>query len=127
MGVDLCVIDRIGRTIERFGERFLARAFTEGERARAERRLGTARIGTYAKRWAAKEACSKALGTGFSQGVFLRDIEVRNQPGGAPGLVLTGGARAALERLAGGREASVLVSLTDDPPYALAQVMIQLL
>ncbi|TCS30835.1 holo-[acyl-carrier protein] synthase [Acidomonas methanolica] len=128
MGSDLCDIRRIERSIARFGDRFLERAFTPVERAYADRRSGMARIGTYAKRWAAKEACAKALGTGFNNGVFLRDIGVRNRPGGAPMLELTNGARAALGRLVPARmQASIVLTMTDEVPYAMAQVLIQAL
>lgn len=120
------MISRIERSIDRFGARFLARVFTEAERAHAERLSGVARMGSYAKRWAAKEACVKALGTGVAEGVQLQDIGVLNDDKGAPRLVLSGGARAVLERLTPeGCRADVLVSLTDDPPFALAQVLIQ--
>ncbi|KXV27063.1 4'-phosphopantetheinyl transferase [Gluconobacter japonicus] len=126
MGTDLCMISRIERSIDRFGARFLARVFTEAERAHAERLSGAARMGSYAKRWAAKEACVKALGTGVADGVQLQDIGVLNDDKGAPRLVLSGGARSALERLTPeGCRADVFVSLTDDPPFALAQVLIQ--
>lgn len=120
------MISRIERSIDRFGARFLARVFTEAERAHAERLTGAARMGSYAKRWAAKEACVKALGTGVAEGVQLQDIGVLNDDKGAPKLVLSGGARSVLERLTPeGCRADVLVSLTDDPPFALAQVLIQ--
>ncbi|GBR69837.1 holo-ACP synthase [Gluconobacter kanchanaburiensis] len=126
MGTDLCMISRIEQTVERFGERFLCRVFTKNERTHAGRLAGAARMASYAKRWAAKEACVKALGTGFAQGVQFQDIEIFNAPSGAPELRLFGGARAILDRLVPqGQEARVLVSLTDDPPFALAQVIIQ--
>ncbi|MBS1030150.1 holo-ACP synthase [Gluconobacter cerinus] len=126
MGTDLCMISRIERSIDRFGDRFLDRVFTEAERSHAERLSGPARTGSYAKRWAAKEACVKALGTGVAEGVQLQDIGVLNDKKGAPRLVLSGGAQLALERLTpSGCRADVLVSLTDDPPFALAQVIIQ--
>lgn len=99
IGSDLCDMRRVARVLERFGDRFLERTFTAEERARADRRKGDARIGTYAKRWAAKEACAKALGTGFSQGVFLQDIRVSNRASGAPAVVLAGGALDVLHRL----------------------------
>src|SRR3954462_13485141 len=124
IGSDLCDIRRIERSIERFGERFIHRIFTEGERARSDRRA--ARAPSYARRFAAKEACSKALGTGMRSGVFWRDMEVVNLPSGKPTMRLTGGAR---ERLAGlmpdGCEAVVHVSLTDYPPLAQAFVIIE--
>ncbi|WP_215746661.1 holo-ACP synthase [Gluconobacter sp. P1C6_b] len=126
MGTDLCMISRIEKSVERFGDRFLNRVFTEAERAYADRFTGTARMGSYAKRWAAKEACAKALGTGFANGVMLQDIGVCNGPGGAPELLLSGGAEEALKRLTpSGQGAQLLVSMSDDPPFALAQVIIQ--
>jgi holo-[acyl-carrier protein] synthase len=124
IGSDLCDIRRIERSLERFGERFTHRVFTEGERLKSERRA--ARAPSYARRFAAKEACSKALGTGMRLGVFWRDMEVVNLPGGRPTMRLTGG---ALERLKAmtpqGHEAIVHVSLTDDPPIAQAFVVIE--
>ena len=126
MGTDLCMISRIEKSVERFGDRFLNRVFTEAERAYADRFTGAARMGSYAKRWAAKEACAKALGTGFANGVLLQDIGVCNGPGGAPELLLSGGAEEALKRLTPpGQGAQLLVSMSDDPPFALAQVIIQ--
>ncbi|MBB3809994.1 holo-ACP synthase [Pseudochelatococcus contaminans] len=126
IGSDLCDINRITRTLERFGERFTHRIFTEGERAKSDRRA--ARAPSYARRFAAKEACAKALGTGLSHGVFWRDMEVVNLPGGKPTMRLTGG---AAERLAAmlppGHRAVVHVSLTDDPPLAQAFVIIEAL
>lgn len=127
-GMDLCDMRRIERSIERFGERFLNRVFTETERRSAERRSGQARIGTYAKRWAAKEACAKALGTGFSGGVFHSTIGVSNLPSGQPVLTLFGGAQARLQALVpAGMTARVHLSMTDDTPYALSQVLIEAL
>jgi holo-[acyl-carrier protein] synthase len=124
IGSDLCDIRRIESSIERFGDRFTHRIFTAGERARSDGRA--ARAPSYARRFAAKEACSKALGTGMSEGVFWRDMEVVNLPGGQPTLRLTGG---ALERLRAmtpaGHEVVVHVSLTDDPPLAQAFVIIE--
>jgi holo-[acyl-carrier protein] synthase len=126
IGSDLCDIRRIERSLERFGDRFTHRVFTEGERARSDRRA--AQAPSYARRFAAKEACAKALGTGLSQGVFWRDMEVVNLPGGKPTMRLTGG---ALERLRAmtpnGHEAVVHVSLTDDVPIAQAFVIIEAL
>jgi holo-[acyl-carrier protein] synthase len=123
IGADLVDIRRIERTLERFGERFTHRVFTEGERAKAERRLQRAE--TYAKRYAAKEACAKALGTGFRHGVYWRDIEVVNLPSGKPTLRLSGGALARLqELLPEGMEAAIELTLTDEPPLAQAIVMI---
>ena len=98
IGSDLCNIERIQSSLDRFGDRFLARVFTEVERAKAARRPHTT-AGTLAKRFAAKEAFSKAVGTGFQQGVFMKDIGVVNAPSGAPTLALTGGAQARLDAL----------------------------
>lgn len=124
IGSDLCDIRRIERSLERFGERFTRRIFTEGERLKSDRRAS--RAPSYARRFAAKEACSKALGTGMSLGIFWRDMEVVNLPGGRPTMRLGGG---ALLRLAGmtpeGYEARIHVSLTDDPPIAQAFVVIE--
>ncbi|MGO4705421.1 holo-ACP synthase [Microvirga sp. 2MCAF38] len=126
IGSDLCDIRRIERSIERFGERFTHRIFTEGERVKSDRRR--ARGPSYARRFAAKEACSKALGTGLNQGVFWRDMEVVNLPGGRPTMRLTGGALKRLEAMTPpGHEAFVHVSLTDDPPLAQAFVIIEAL
>ncbi|MGV6871303.1 holo-ACP synthase [Pseudochelatococcus sp. B33] len=126
IGSDLCDINRITRTLERFGERFTHRVFTEGERARSDRRA--ARAPSYARRFAAKEACAKALGTGMSHGVFWRDMEVVNLPGGKPTMRLTGGAAARLAALLPeAHRAVVHVSLTDDPPLAQAFVIIEAL
>ena len=124
IGSDLCDIRRVERSLERFGERFTQRPFTPGERARSDRRA--ARAGSYARRFAAKEACSKALGTGMRSGVFWRDMEVVNLPGGRPTMRLTGGALARLRAMTPeGFEAVVHVSLTDDPPLAQAFVVIE--
>lgn len=124
IGSDLCDIRRIERSLERFGERFTHRIFTEGERLKSDRRAS--RAPSYARRFAAKEACSKALGTGMRLGIFWRDMEVVNLPGGRPTMRLCGG---ALLRLAGmtpeGWEARIHVSLTDDPPIAQAFVVIE--
>jgi holo-[acyl-carrier protein] synthase len=123
IGTDLVDIRRIERTIERHGERFLARIFTEAERARADRRANVA--GTYAKRFAAKEACAKALGTGFRRGVFFRDIGVVNLPSGKPTLELAGGARARLLAITPkGCRAEIEIALTDEWPIAQALVII---
>ena len=125
LGSDLCNIERIARSIERFGERFEARVFTDAERAKAARRPFT-RAGTLAKRFAAKEAFSKAVGTGFRRGVFMRDIGVVNSPSGAPTLALTGGARARLDAITPeGHVARVHLTLTDDHPWAQAFVVIE--
>jgi holo-[acyl-carrier protein] synthase len=124
LGSDLCDIRRIERSLARFGERFTHRVFTERERAKSDRRA--ARAPSYARRFAAKEACAKALGTGLAQGVFWRDMEVVNLPGGRPTLRLTGGAAARLAALIPpGHRANVHVSLTDDPPLAQAFVIIE--
>ena len=124
LGNDMTDLRRIQRTIERHGERFLERIFTPTEIARAERRPIT-RIGTYAKRFAAKEACSKALGTGFRRGVFWRDIGVVNLPSGQPTLALTGGAAARLAQITpAGMRASIALTMTDEFPYAEAVVII---
>ncbi len=126
LGSDLCDIRRIERAIERHGQRFLQRCFTDTERAKAARRTQALHAATFAKRWAAKEACAKALGTGFSQGVFHSDMGVVNLPSGQPTLCLTNGALRRLERLMPpGHRPLVLLSMTDEPPYAFAQVMIQ--
>jgi holo-[acyl-carrier protein] synthase len=124
IGSDLCDIRRIQRSLDRFGDRFVNRIFTAGERARSDRRA--ARAPSYARRFAAKEACSKALGTGMRAGVFWRDMEVVNLPSGRPTMRLTGGALARLEEMTpAGCEAVVHVSLTDDPPLAQAFVVIE--
>ena len=126
LGSDLCDIRRIEAAIARFGDRFLERVFTPVERARAERRAERTRAATYAKRFAAKEACVKALGTGFSRGVFHRDVGVANLPSGQPTMALTGGAQARLLALMpAGLHPLVLVTVTDEPPYAFAEVIIQ--
>jgi holo-[acyl-carrier protein] synthase len=123
IGTDLVDIRRIERTIERHGDRFINRIYTEGERARAERKAN--RIDTYAKRFAAKEACAKALGTGFRQGVFFRDMGVVNLPSGKPTLRLTGGALARLATITpAGWEARIDLALTDEYPMAQAFVVI---
>ena len=125
LGSDLCNIERIANSLERFGERFENRVFTETERAKARRRPFTI-AGTYAKRFAAKEAFSKAVGTGFKRGVFMKDIGVINAPSGAPTLALTGGAAKRLEEMIpAGHEAHVHLTLTDDHPWAQAFVIIE--
>jgi holo-[acyl-carrier protein] synthase len=125
LGSDLCNIERIQASLDRFGDRFTARVFTDAERAKAESRPFT-RAGTYAKRFAAKEAFSKAVGTGFRRGVFMRDIGVVNQKSGAPTLALTGGARERLDALTpAGHRAEVHLTMTDDHPFALAFVVIE--
>ena len=126
IGSDLCNIARIEKSLERFGERFLKRVFTETERAKAASRPHT-RAGTLAKRFAAKEAFSKAVGTGFKRGVFMKDIGVVNAPSGAPTLQLTGGARATLDALApAGHAIDVHLTMTDDYPWAQAFVILSL-
>ncbi|MFC4256128.1 holo-ACP synthase [Altererythrobacter xixiisoli] len=125
LGSDLCNIDRIEAALARHGDRFEQRVFTEIERAKAARRPFT-RAGTYAKRFAAKEAFSKAVGTGFARGVFMKDIGVINAPSGAPTLALTGGAAARLaEMVPQGHEAVIHLTLTDDHPWAQAFVIIE--
>jgi len=124
LGSDLCSIERIQSSLDRFGERFVRRVFTEAERAKAERRPFT-RAGTYAKRFAAKEAFAKAVGTGFKRGVFMRDIGVVNLPSGEPTLRLTGGAKERLDALTPpGHAARIHLTMTDDHPFALAVVII---
>ena len=127
MGSDLCNIERIQNSLDRFGTRFENRVFTEIELRKAARRPHT-KAGTLAKRFAAKEAFSKAVGTGFKAGVFMKDIGVVNSPSGAPTLALTGGARARLESLVpAGHTAKVHLTLTDDHPWAQAFVIIEAL
>lgn len=123
LGNDMVDIRRIDTVIERYGERFLGRIFTDIERARSDHRAG--RSASYAKRFAAKEACSKALGTGFRDGVFWRDMGVINLPSGRPTLVLTGGAALQLARITpSGCTARIDLALTDDFPLAEAVVII---
>jgi holo-[acyl-carrier protein] synthase len=123
IGNDMIDIRRVERTIERYGERFLVRVFTETERRKSDGRA--MRAASYAKRFAAKEACAKALGTGFRQGVFWRDMGVVNLPSGRPTLELTGGAARALARLTpDGHEVRIDLSITDDFPTAQAIVII---
>ncbi|SRR5690606_17549859 len=124
IGSDIIDIRRIEQTLARFGDRFTNRIYTEKERARAERRPDQ-RAATYAKRFAAKEATSKALGTGLKQGVFWRDMGVANLPSGQPTMKLTGGALRRLEQLTPpGHVAHIHVSLTDDYPLAVGFVII---
>ncbi len=126
LGSDLVDIRRIESTLERFGQRFTHRIFTAAERDKSERRA--ARAASYARRFAAKEACAKALGTGFRKAVYWRDMEVVNLPGGKPSMRLTGGALARLASLVpAGMRAQIDVSLTDDPPIAQAIVIISAL
>jgi holo-[acyl-carrier protein] synthase len=123
LGSDLIDIRRIEKTIETHGERFLNRIFTDIERAKSDRRAQ--RAASYAKRFAAKEACAKALGTGLNQGVFWRDMGVVNLPGGKPTLALTGGALARLEAITPpGTRAEISLTITDDFPLAQAIVII---
>ncbi|HET6184019.1 MAG TPA: holo-ACP synthase [Acetobacteraceae bacterium] len=125
IGSDICDVRRIEAVIARHGDRFLRRVFTEIERAKAERRAERIRAGTYAKRFAAKEAAAKALGTGFSRGVFFSDLGVVNLPSGQPTLCLTGGAAARLAAITPpGTEAAIALTMTDEYPYAYAQVII---
>jgi holo-[acyl-carrier protein] synthase len=123
LGSDIIDIRRIEATIARFGDRFLNRVFTDAERRKSDRRRE--RAASYAKRFAAKEACSKALGTGFRKGVFWRDMGVVNAPSGRPTLVLTGGAAEQLKRITpAGYEPRIDLTLTDDFPQAQAIVII---
>ncbi len=126
IGSDIIDIRRIERTLERFGERFVERVFTETERRKSDGRVN--RAASYAKRFAAKEACSKALGTGFRAGVFWRDMGVVNLSSGKPTMQLTGGALARLARITPqGMQAQIDLSLTDDDPQAQAIVIISAL
>ena len=123
IGSDLIDIRRIEKTLERFGERFTNRCYTEVERQKSDKRL--LRAESYAKRYAAKEACSKALGTGFRKGVFWRDMGVVNLPGGRPTMKLTGGALARLNEIVpDGMDAQIDLTITDEPPIAEALVII---
>ena len=123
IGSDLIDITRIERTLERFGDRFVQRCFTEIERAKSDRRAN--RADSYAKRYAAKEACSKALGTGFRRGVYWRDMGVINLPSGKPTLALTGGAAERLVEITpAGMKPVIDLSLTDERPMAQAIVII---
>lgn len=125
LGSDLCNIERIQASLDRFGDRFEQRVFTAIERAKAGQRPFT-RAGTYAKRFAAKEAFSKAVGTGFKRGVFMKDIGVVNARSGAPTLALTGGAKARLDAMIPeGHLARIHLTLTDDHPWAQAFVIIE--
>jgi holo-[acyl-carrier protein] synthase len=127
LGSDLCNIERIQNSLDRFGERFELRVFTETERAKGNRRPFT-KAGTLAKRFAAKEAFSKAVGTGFKAGVFMKDIGVVNAPSGKPTLALTGGAKARLDAMVpAGHVAHIHITLTDDHPWAQAFVVIEAL
>jgi len=123
-GSDLCDIRRVEASLKRFGERFTERLFSPGERARADRR-DHARASSYAKRFAAKEACAKALGTGFRRGVFFSDMWVVNLPSGQPTMQLHGGALARLHEITpAGHVITIALSLTDEYPYAFASVII---
>lgn len=123
IGSDLIDITRIDRALTRFGDRFVTRVFTEAEQRKSNPRAD--RAASYARRFAAKEACAKALGTGLSRGVFWRDMGVVNRPGGQPTLQLTGGALARLNSMVpAGMEARIDLSMTDDPPLAQAIVII---
>jgi holo-[acyl-carrier protein] synthase len=125
LGSDLCNIERIASSLNRFGERFVNRVFTDTERAKAEKRPFTS-AGTYAKRFAAKEAFSKAVGTGFKRGVFMKDIGVVNLPSGQPTLALTGGAKERLDAITPpGHAATIHLTMTDDHPFAMAVVIIE--
>ena len=124
IGNDLCDIRRIEKSLQRFGDRFVRRVFTDVEQAKAARRPFTM-AGTLAKRFAAKEAFSKAVGTGFKRGVYMKDIGVVNAPSGAPTLVLTSGAKARLDALApAGHAIDVHLTMTDDHPWAQAFVIL---
>jgi holo-[acyl-carrier protein] synthase len=125
LGSDICDIRRIEKVIDKYGDKFLERVFTETERARAMRRTEKIRAATFAKRFAAKEAASKALGTGFRKGVFFGDLGVVNLPGGQPTLRMTGGAAERLRAITPpGMVAQVALTMTDEYPYAYAQVII---
>jgi holo-[acyl-carrier protein] synthase len=124
LGSDLCNIERIQNSLDRFGARFEQRVFTEAERTKAARRPFT-RAGTYAKRFAAKEAFSKAVGTGFKRGVFMKDIGVVNKSSGEPTIALTGGAKLRLDAITPeGHAAEIFLTMTDDFPFAQAFVII---
>ena len=124
LGSDLCNIERIQKSLDRWGDRFLERVFTDVERAKAARRPFTS-AGTLAKRFAAKEAFSKAVGTGFKSGVFMKDIGVVNLPSGKPTIVATGGALARLDELApAGHAIDIHLTMTDDHPWAQAFVIL---
>ena len=123
LGSDIIDIRRIEKTIARYGDRFLARVFTDTERLKSERRA--ARVASYAKRFAAKEACAKALGTGLRKGVYWRDMGVINLRSGRPTIMLTGGAAEQLKRITpAGLQARVDVTLSDEFPLAQATVVI---
>jgi holo-[acyl-carrier protein] synthase len=124
LGNDMVDIRRIEQTLERYGSRFVARIFTDIEQKKSDRRAQ--RAASYAKRFAAKEACSKALGTGFRRGVFWKDMGVVNEPSGRPTMQLSGGAKEQLERITpAGHLARIQLTITDDYPYAQAIVIIE--
>jgi holo-[acyl-carrier protein] synthase len=124
LGNDMVDIRRIEQTLERYGARFVARIFTDIEQKKSDRRAQ--RAASYAKRFAAKEACSKALGTGFRRGVFWKDMGVVNEPSGRPTIYLTGGAKEQLERITPtGHMVRIQLTITDDYPYAQAIVIIE--
>ena len=126
LGSDIVDIRRVEKSIERFGERFTHRCFTEIERRKSDGRKN--RAASYAKRFAAKEACSKALGTGLAQGVFWKDMGVVNLPGGKPTMVLTGGAATRLSgMMPAGHKPVIHITITDEYPYAQAYVIIEAL
>lgn len=126
LGNDIVSIERVKETLDRFGDRFTHRIFTEIERKKSDRR--NQRAASYAKRFAAKEACSKALGTGFNLGVYWKDMGVVNEPSGRPTMVLTGGAKERLDSMTPpGMTAKVWLTITDDHPWAQAVVMIEAL
>jgi holo-[acyl-carrier protein] synthase len=126
LGNDIVDIRRIEQSLENFGERFTNRIFTDIEKAKSDRRAN--RAASYAKRFAAKEACSKALGTGFSNGVFWRDMGVVNEPSGKPTMALTGGALERLKKIIpDGKTAKIHLTITDDHPWAQAIVIIEAL
>ncbi len=126
LGNDIVDIRRVEKTLEQYGERFIARIFTEIEQRKSDRRAQ--RAASYAKRFAAKEACSKALGTGFRRGVYWKDMGVVNEPSGRPTMVQEGGAKEQLDRLTpAGHRAVIHLTITDDFPYAQAIVMIEAL
>ena len=125
-GIDLCDIRRVDQLLTRFGDRFILRCFTEVEREKSDARAN--RAASYAKRFAAKEACAKALGTGLTQGVYWRDMGVINLLSGQPSLLLTGGAAHRLTRLTpSGHTAQIHLTLTDEYPFAQAQVIIEVI
>ena len=123
IGSDLIDIRRVEKTLERFGDRFVKRVFTDIERERSDRRAN--RAASYAKRFAAKEACSKALGTGFRNGIYLRDIQTVHNAAGKPELVLSGGALQRLQKLSGGKNVNIQLTISDDYPLAQAFVVIE--